>query len=202
MTIDGVGEITALTWVLEIGDQTRFSNSRQAISYCGLCSAQKESAGKEQRGPISQKRNRHLQTILIEAAKLAPYWNPDLAVLREKEFARGNRNRATLAIARKLVEYLLAVDRRGTPFITEKPSQAARCRSHRSLCLLIFLSGLADMWLAWVKNRTPTWCFKAERLAQTQSSVTGFAPETANGCLVAGLMRTTESDQKDLMGKG
>jgi hypothetical protein len=125
MTIDGVGEITALTWVLEIGDQTRFSNSRQAISHCGLCSAQKESAGKEQRGPISQKRNRHLQTILIEAAKLAPYWNPDLAVLREKEFARGNRNRATLAIARKLVEYLLAVDRRGTPFITEKPSQAA-----------------------------------------------------------------------------
>lgn len=116
MSIDGVGEILALTWVLEVGDPARFSSSRDAISYCGLCSAQKESAGKAQRGPISKKRNKHLQTMLIEAAKLAPRWNPQLAALHEKALARGNRNRATLAVARKLVEYLLAVDRRDTPF--------------------------------------------------------------------------------------
>lgn len=72
MSIDGIGEVTALTWVLEIGDFGRFSSVRQVISYCGLCSAQNESAGKEQRGPISKKRNKHLQTVLIEAAKLAP----------------------------------------------------------------------------------------------------------------------------------
>ena len=60
MTIPGVGEITALTWVLEIGDSSRFTSIRQAVSYCGLCSAQRESAGKEQRGPISKKRNKHL----------------------------------------------------------------------------------------------------------------------------------------------
>jgi transposase len=119
MSIAGVGEILALTWVLEIGDPARFRSSRQAISYCGLCSAQQESAGKEQRGPISKKRNKHLQTMLIEAAKIAPYWNPQLALLHERELARGNRNRATLAVARKLVEYLLAVDRRGTPFVKE-----------------------------------------------------------------------------------
>ena len=119
MSIPGVGEILALTWVLEIGDPTRFRSSRQAISYCGLCSAQQESAGKEQRSPISKKRNKHLQTMLIEAAKVAPYWNPQLALLHERELARGNRNRVTLAVARKLVEYLLAVDRRGTPFVKE-----------------------------------------------------------------------------------
>jgi len=125
MSIAGVGEVTALTWVLEIGDVERFSNSRQAISYCGLCSAQKASAGKEHRGPISKKRNKHLQTILIEAAKLAPYWNPHLAAIREKELTRGNRNRATLAVARKLVEYMLAVDRRGTPFAMEELPKVA-----------------------------------------------------------------------------
>jgi transposase len=124
MSIAGVGEIMALTWVLEVGDPDRFSNSRDAISYCGLCSAQRESAGKEKRGPISKKRNKHLQTMLIEAAKLAPHWNPQLAALHEKELAKGNRNRATLAVARKLVEYLLAVDRRGTPF-EEAPPQVA-----------------------------------------------------------------------------
>ena len=111
MTIAGVGEVTALTWVLEIGDPTRFS-VRQAISYCGLCSAQKESAGKEIRGPISKKRNKDLQAVLIEAAKLAPHWNPQMAKVHERELAKGNRNRATLAVARKLVTYMLTVDKR------------------------------------------------------------------------------------------
>jgi transposase len=81
-----------------------------------LCSAQKESAGREQRGPISKKRNKHLQTILVEAAKLAPRWNPQLAEVYAKERARGNHNRATLAVARKLVAFMLAVDKRQTDF--------------------------------------------------------------------------------------
>jgi transposase len=120
MSIKGVGEVMALTWVLEIGDPYRFHSVRQAVSYCGLCSAQRESAGKEQRGPISKKRNKHLQTMLIEAAKLAPHWNPDLALLHEKELTRGNRNRATLAVARKLVEYMLAVERKRKDFQSPK----------------------------------------------------------------------------------
>src|SRR6185369_5186460 len=124
MTIPGVGEVTALTWALEIGDPSRFS-ARQAISYCGLCSAQKESGGKETRGPISKKRNKHLQTILIEAAKLAPHWNPQLAELHARELAKGNRNRATLAVARKLVTYLLTIDKTGVDFVMQRELAAA-----------------------------------------------------------------------------
>jgi transposase len=122
MSIKGVGEVLSLTWVLETGEPSRFRSTRHAISYCGLCSAQRESAGKEQRGPISKKRNKHLQTMLIEAAKLAPRWNPQLAALHEKELNRGNRNRATLAVARKLVEYMLAVERQGKDFELPKLS--------------------------------------------------------------------------------
>jgi len=125
MTIPGVGEITALTWALEIGDPGRFTSIRKAVSYCGLCSAQKESAGKEQRGPISKKRNKHLQTMIIEAAKLAPYWNEQLAIVHERELKKGNRNSATLAVARKLVAYMLAVDRKGSDFKLPSETQAA-----------------------------------------------------------------------------
>jgi transposase len=125
MTIPGVGELTALTWVLEIGDSGRFASIRQAVSYCGLCSAQRESAGKEQRGPISKKRNKHLQTMLIEAAKLAPHWNQQLAMVHERELAKGDRNRATLAVARRLVAYLLAVDKRQTDFTPPAKMQTA-----------------------------------------------------------------------------
>lgn len=115
-TIPGVGEIVALTWALETGEVKRFGSIAQAVSYCGLSSAQRASAGKQQRGPISKQRNPHLQTILIEAAKLAPRHNPQLAAVHERELARGNRNRATLAVARKLVAYLMAVDKSGQPF--------------------------------------------------------------------------------------
>jgi transposase len=117
MTIAGVGEVTALTWVLEVGDPMRFEGIGHAISYCGLCSAQRESAGKEKRGPLSKQRNRNLQTVLIEAAKLAPRYNQDLAEVYLRELAKGNRNRATLAVARKLVGYMLAVDKRQTGFM-------------------------------------------------------------------------------------
>ncbi len=125
MTIGGVGEVTALTWVLEIGDPERFGSVRKAISYCGLCSGQKESAGKEQRGPISKKRNKHLQTMLIEAAKIAPLWNPQLAAMYERELKKGNRNRATLAVARRLVAYMLAVEKKQSDFILAVEQEAA-----------------------------------------------------------------------------
>jgi len=115
-TIPGVGLITALSWALEIGEVARFASVKHAVSYCGLCSAERSSAGIQKRSPISKQRNKHLQTVLIEAAKLAPRWNSDLALLYDKEKQRGNRNRATVAVARKLVAYLLAVDRREKPF--------------------------------------------------------------------------------------
>jgi transposase len=115
-TIPGVGEITALTWALEIADPARFPSIARAVSYCGLTSAQIESAGKMQRAPLSKQRNKHLQTMLIEAAKLAPRHSEQLRALHERELKRGNRNRATLTVARKMVAHLLAVDKSGKDF--------------------------------------------------------------------------------------
>ena len=115
-SIPGVGPITALTWALEIADPHRFSSNGDAMSYCGLTSALRSSAGKQQRSPISKQRNAWLQTALIEAAKLAPRWNPQLAAVHARALEHGHRNRATLQVARKLVAYLLAVDKSGQRF--------------------------------------------------------------------------------------
>ncbi len=121
-SIPGVGEVTALAWALETADPHRFPSIGQAQSYCGLTTALSASAGKEHRGPISKQRNAHLQTTLIEAAKLAPRWNVQLAAVHAKELERGHRNRATLAVARKLVAYLLAVDKSGQRFQERGPA--------------------------------------------------------------------------------
>src|SRR5579863_667959 len=116
-TVPGVGPITALTWALEIGDTSRFRTIKQAISYCGLCSAEKSSADKVMRSPISKQRNKHIQQVLVEAARLAPRYSEELALLYERERQRGNGNRATLAVARKMVALMLAVERRNTDFV-------------------------------------------------------------------------------------
>ncbi len=116
-TVPGVGPITALTWVLEIGDVVRFRSIKQAISYCGLCGAERSSADKVMRTPISKQRNKHIQKTLVEAAKLAPRYSHELSLIYEKEMQRGNRNRATLAVARKMVAWMIAVERRKQDFV-------------------------------------------------------------------------------------
>jgi transposase len=111
MSIPAIGPITALTWALEVGDVQRFSSIKKAVSYCGLCGAEKSSGNTVQRTPLSKPRNKHLQTTLIEAAKMAPRYSPTLALLYDREKQKGHANRATLAVARKLVAYLMVVDR-------------------------------------------------------------------------------------------
>ena len=68
--------------------------------------------------------SKHLQRVLIEAAKLAPRWNPQLHDVHERELTRGSRNRATLAVARKLVAYLRAVDTSGRAFVPRVAAEA------------------------------------------------------------------------------
>lgn len=124
MTIPGVGPVLGLTWALAVGPVERLGNLARAISYCGRSSALRESAGQQTRGPISKQRNAHLQTVLIEAAHLAPRWNPLLAQVRERELQRGNPNRATLAVARQLVAFLMAADRGHQPHSRAAPAAA------------------------------------------------------------------------------
>ena len=108
-----------------MGDVSRFASIRQAISYCGLCGDEKSSADKVMRTPLSKQRNKHIQRVLVEAAKLAPRQDHNLALVYEREKQKGNANRATLAVARKMVAYLLAVDRGQRDFVPFADSQSA-----------------------------------------------------------------------------
>ena len=123
MTIPGVGVTMALTWACEIGEISRFTSRKKLISYCGLCGRLDESAGKRKRTPLSKQCNHHLQTMLIEVSKLAPRYNIELARVYDRENEKGkNSNEATIAVARKLVGYLFAVDREQRPFVVTKSS--------------------------------------------------------------------------------
>lgn len=71
--------------------------------------------------------------MLIEAAKLAPRFNEQLAEVHGRELAHGNRNQATLAVARKMVAYLMAADKKGQPFQVRKSEANAAVGQESSL---------------------------------------------------------------------
>jgi transposase len=116
MTIKAVGVITALTWALEIINPDRFSSIAKGVSYCGLCAAENESAGKHRHGRLSSRCNPFLRTVLLEAAKLAPRHNQQLADLYAHKLEHSDENLATIAVARKLVAWILAIDKRKEVF--------------------------------------------------------------------------------------
>lgn len=54
--------------------------------------------------PLSTQRNKNIQRVLVEAAKLAPRQDHELALLYKREKRQETANQATLAVARKMVE--------------------------------------------------------------------------------------------------
>ena len=64
----GVGVITAVTLVAELGDLTRFPRARQLMGYSGLTPREHSSGGRQRRGAISKAGNAHVRFVSVEAA--------------------------------------------------------------------------------------------------------------------------------------
>jgi transposase len=105
MTHYGIGELTAVTILAELGDVSRFSSSRQAVRYCGLDVTVSQSDQRRAPGHISRQGPPALRWALYEAAQVARRGerSPDREYyLATKERIGGNR--ACIAVARKLLK--------------------------------------------------------------------------------------------------
>jgi transposase len=71
MSQPGVGPITAMAFVLTIGDVSRFEYSGKVTSYLGLIPSEYTSGGKRKLGAISKQGNRFMRQLLVEAAQTA-----------------------------------------------------------------------------------------------------------------------------------
>ena len=100
----GIGEITAVTILAELGDAGRFSSSRQAVRYAGLDITVSQSDRKRSPGHLSRQGPPALRWALFEAAQVARRTgSPDHDYYGESKQRLGP-NRACLAIARKLLK--------------------------------------------------------------------------------------------------
>lgn len=76
MSHPGVGALTALAFVLIIGDAERFSNGKKLISYLGLVPSE-ESSRERRLGHISKQGNELLRFLLVEAAQATVRSDPN-----------------------------------------------------------------------------------------------------------------------------
>ena len=102
MTQPGVGPITALAFVLTIGDVSRFKHSGQVASYVGLIPREHSSGGKQRLGSISKQGNRFMRQLLVEAAQTANRLDEGFRKEYQARCHRKPKGVAKVATARKL----------------------------------------------------------------------------------------------------
>ena len=100
----GIGELTAVTILAELGDCTRFSSSRQAVRYAGMDITVHQSDQRRAPGHISRQGPPALRWALYEAAQVARRpGSPDREYYTQAAERIGG-NRACLSVARKLLK--------------------------------------------------------------------------------------------------
>jgi transposase len=110
--VEGVGGLTALTFVLTLEDPYRFERSRSVGAYLGLVPATERSGERDPQRRISKEGDQMLRKLLVGSAHyiLGPFGSDsDLRRHGEKIASRGSKNskkRAAVAVARKLAVLL------------------------------------------------------------------------------------------------
>ncbi|WP_051942372.1 IS110 family RNA-guided transposase [Streptacidiphilus rugosus] len=100
--LPGVGTLTALVIIAEVGDVTRFPSARKLASWTGLTPTVRASDLTVHHGHISKQGDTWLRWIMCEAAQTAKR-HPDFADTYQAIAARRGKKIATTAIARKLL---------------------------------------------------------------------------------------------------
>ena len=102
MTVPGIGRLTAMVILTELGDVSRFRNNEHLTSFLGLTPAEYSSGEYTRRGRITRCGNKWVRTCLIESSWTLIAYDP---VMREKYNdlkKRRGAKRAIVAIAKSL----------------------------------------------------------------------------------------------------
>jgi transposase len=110
--VPGVGALTAVTFVLTVGDEHRFQKSRDIGGYIGLRPRRDQPGSHDPQLGITKAGNAYLRTLLVECANhiLGPF-GKDSALRRwglhlMERGGKNARKKALVAVARKVAVLL------------------------------------------------------------------------------------------------
>jgi len=124
-TQPGVGPITALAYVLTMGDVRRFPRGKQVASYLGLIPREHSSGGRQHLGAISKQGNRMLRMLLVEAATTTVRLDPEFRKEYQHRCHQKPKAVAKVAAARKLAVRLYWMLRTQKPYPEVVPIESS-----------------------------------------------------------------------------
>ena len=113
MSMPGVGKVTALTILAEIGHISRFNSSKALCNWAGLTPRVRKSDAIVRHGKISKQGSAHLRSAMGQAAMVASRFSPRWYRVYERLAKRCGKRGARVAVARRLltvIYYMLKGD--------------------------------------------------------------------------------------------
>jgi len=118
-TVPGIGDILALTIMLEVGDINRFPKVGNFASYCRCVPSRRLSNGKSKGIGNRKNGNRYLSWAFVEAAHLGRRYNERFRKYYNRKVAQANTSLATKALGNKLARICYYIMRDRVPFQEE-----------------------------------------------------------------------------------
>jgi transposase len=116
-SIPGIAVITGMTFLTEIEDINRFSDTDHFAAFVGLIPKCHSSGEKQANGEITFRRHFLLRTMLVESAWTAAGKDPALHLSFVKLCKRMEQNKAIIRIARKLLNRIYYMLKRKEKYV-------------------------------------------------------------------------------------
>jgi transposase len=120
MTVPGIGNILALTIMMETGDIGRFAGNGKYASYCRLVKSKRISNGKTKGKGNSKNGNKYLCWAYVEAANYSRRFCPEAKKFYQRKLAKANQAVATKPLACKIAKACFFIMRDQVDFDVKK----------------------------------------------------------------------------------
>jgi transposase len=112
----GIGLITAMTMITEIGDINRFDSFTKFNSFIGLCPSEFSSGERIHKGKMTTRSHKTIRSLIIESAWIARRNDPALTLKYHELLKTKTAKRAIVIIARKLLSRLFMIWKTNTEY--------------------------------------------------------------------------------------
>ena len=119
-TVPGFGMLSAMTFLVEIGDFSRFTNERDFAGYLGLVPMCHDSSEKISSREMTFRGNHYLSSILVEASWKAVALDKGMSLYFAEKCKTMKKNKAIIRVARKMSNRILSMMKSGENYEYDK----------------------------------------------------------------------------------
>jgi transposase len=120
ISVPGIGPLTAIAFMTEIGDINRFKQFKQLASYVGLVPRISQSGEKAYTGRMTYRNNCFLRPLIVESAWQSIRSDPTMLAYYKQACGKTISKKAIIKVARKLLSKIMFVMKQREPYQNNK----------------------------------------------------------------------------------